>query len=262
MFFDVVSLLTPEKVIYFVLVMTRLSGMMITAPLYSTYPIPTSIKAMLIALVAFITYPLIAKICPIEHMPTDLLALGIMAFKEIVVGSIIGFCINLIFIAIQISGQLISIQMAIAISEVLDPVTKQQTPIIGQFYLFMAMIAFLFINGHHYLFTSVLDSYNLIPIDANFVLQGAMVNQIIHFSSQIFAIAFSLIMPVYAVLLITTVLLGFTSKMMPQMNIFMLAMPFKIYIGIGLMAIFMAKTYNFMTIIIENLLINVNGMFT
>jgi|APHig6443718053_1056840.scaffolds.fasta_scaffold00005_41 flagellar biosynthetic protein FliR len=261
MFFDVVSLLSPEKVVYFVLVMTRLSGMMITAPLISTYPIPNQVKAALVALIAFITYPLIAKVSPIEHMPVDLLGLGIMSFKEVVVGAIIGFCMNLIFVSIQIAGQLISIQMALAISDILDPVTKTQTPVIGQFYLFMAMIVFLFINGDHYLFTSVLSSYHLIPIDTNFILQGALVEKIIYFTSQIFVIAFSVVMPVYSVLLIMTVLLGFTSKMMPQMNIFTLAMPFKIYVGIALMALFISKTYSFMAITIESLLISVNKIF-
>ncbi len=261
MFFDVVSLLSPEKVVYFVLVMTRLSGMMITAPLISTYPIPHQIKAGLVALIAFLTYPLIAKVSPIEHMPLDLLGLGIMAFKEVVVGAIIGFCMNLIFVSIQIAGQLVSIQMALAMSDILDPVTKTQTPVIGQFYLFIAMIVFLYINGDHYLFTSVLDSYNLIPIDTNFILQGALVEKIIYFTSQIFVIAFSVVMPVYSVLLILEVLLAFTSKMMPQMNIFTLAMPFKIYVGIALMSLFISKTYFFMANTIENLLINVNGMF-
>lgn len=261
MFFDVVSLLTPEKVIYFVLVMTRLSGMIMTAPLISTYPIPAQVKACLVGLVAFLTYPLIAKVSPIAHMPMDLLGLGALALREVIIGSIIGFCMNLIFVAIQIAGQLVSIQMALTIADVLDPVTKTNTPVIGQFYLFIAMIAFLFIHGDQYLFTSVLNSYNVIPIDTNFVIQGLLVDKILFFTSQIFVIAFSVIMPIYSVLLIMEVLLGFTSKMMPQLNIFMIGMPFKIYVGIALMAIFVSKTYSFIVITIQNLLINVSRMF-
>lgn len=261
MFFDVVSLLTPERVVYFVLVMTRLSGMMMTAPLLSTYPIPNPIKASLIALIAFLMYPLAAKVSPISHMPMDMIGLTILSLREVIIGSIIGFCMNLIFVSIQVAGQIISIDMGLAMSELLDPITRQQTPVVGQFYLFMAMIAFLYINGDHYLFQSVLDSYKLLPIDTNFVIQGALVEKIVYFSSQIFVIAFSIIMPVYAILFVVSVLLGFTSKMMPQMNIFMLAMPFKIYIGIVLMSIFLSKTYTFMASTVENLLIRVNGMF-
>ena len=68
-------------------------------------------------------------------------------------------------------------------------------------------------------------------------------------------------MPIYSVLLIETVLMGFTSKMMPQLNIFMVALPFKIYIGMALMCVFIAKTYSYLSGLIENLLININGMF-
>lgn len=262
MFFDVLSFLTPQKVIFFVLVLARLSGMISTAPLISTYPVPMQIKAGLIAIVAFITYPIIAEICPIESVPTDMLSLGIMAFKEVVVGAIVGFCMNIIFVAIQVAGQMLSIQMGLAMANALDPVTKLQIPIVGQFYLFLAMILFLYINGHQYLFTSVLDSYNLIPIGSNFIITGNFAEKIVYFTSQIFAIAFSIIMPIYSLLLILSVLLGFTSKMMPQMNIFMVALPIKIYIGLALMGVFIAKTYQYLAITIENLLIQINGIFT
>lgn len=262
MFFDVLSLLTPQKVIFFVLVLARLSGMIATAPLISTYPIPMQIKTGLVATVAFLTYPLIAKICPIESMPTDMLSLGMMMFKEVIVGSIIGFCMNIVFVAIQVAGQMLSIQMGLAVGNVLDPVTKQQVPIVGQFYLFLAMILFLYVNGHQYLFTSVLDSYNLIPVGAEFTIAGNFAEKIIYFTSQIFVIAFSIIMPIYSLLLILSVLLGFTSKMMPQMNIFMVALPVKIYIGLALMSIFISKTYQFLAVTIENLLISINGIFT
>jgi len=261
MFFDVVSLLTPEKVIFFILVLTRLSGMMLTAPLLSTYPIPAPIKACLIGLTAFLMFPLVAKVSPIANMPTDMIGLSVLVLREVIIGSIIGFCMNLIFVSIQVAGQMISIEMGLAMSELLDPVTRQQTPVMGQFYLFMAMIAFLYINGDHYLFTSVLESYNSIPIETNFVIQAALVEKILYFSSQIFVIAFSIIIPVYAILFVMSVLLGFTSKMMPQMNIFMLAIPIKIYFGIILMSLFISKTYTLMSTTIENLLIRVHGMF-
>lgn len=261
MFFDVLSFLTPHKVIFFVLVLSRLSGMIATAPLISTYPIPMQIKTGLVAIVAFLTYPLIAKICPLATMPTDMLSLGMMVFKEIIVGAIIGFCMNIVFVAIQVAGQMLSIQMGLAVSNVLDPVTKQSVPVVGQFYLFLAMILFLYIDGTQYLFTSVLDSYNLIPIGATFTIAGNFAEKIIYFTSQIFVIAFSVIMPIYSLLLIMSVLLGFTSKMMPQMNIFMVALPLKIYVGLALMGIFISQTYQFLAITIKNLLISINGIF-
>ena len=64
MFVDILPYITPVKIIIFILVVSRLSGMFITAPLFSTFPIPMQVKAGLIALIAFLTYPIIASITP------------------------------------------------------------------------------------------------------------------------------------------------------------------------------------------------------
>ncbi len=262
MFIDILPYLTPAKIIIFILVVSRLSGMFITAPLFSTYPIPMEVKSGLIALTAFIVYPIISSITPANAVPHNMWALGWMIGKEIIIGSMIGFCVNIIFIAIQMAGHLLSMQMGLAVAEVLDPVTRHQVPIIGQLYLFMAVILFLGINGHHYLFTGVFESYSLIPIGVDFHLTGELIEGIIYFTSQIFTLAFNIIMPIFSVLLLTDVLLGFMSKMMPAMNIFVVALPIKIYIGLILMIVFTMKTYSYLATVIENMLIQASAIFT
>ena len=57
-------------------------------------------------------------------------------------------------------------------------------------------------------------------------------------------------LPIFGVLFITDVLLGFTSKMMPQMNIFMVSMPLKIYLGLLLSLMFMRPMAEYITVII------------
>ena len=49
-------------------------------------------------------------------------------------------------------------------------------------------------------------------------------------------------LPIFSVLLIVDVLLGMMSKMMPQMNIYMVALPVKIYIGLFLIFAFLSVT--------------------
>jgi flagellar biosynthetic protein FliR len=105
------------------------------------------VKAGLAALVGFIMYPFVMHVSNFQ-MPHDIISMSILMFKELFVGILIGFSANLIFIGIQIGGQLLSMQMGLAVAEALDPVTKQQVPIIGQFYLFTASTLFIFLNGH------------------------------------------------------------------------------------------------------------------
>ena len=73
--------------------------------------------------------------------------------------------------------------------------------------------------------------------------------------------AFKVIVPVYAVLIITAVVMGFMSKAMPRMNVFMVALPVKILVGIALMVMFTIPTASYIASIMETLLKQINAMF-
>jgi flagellar biosynthetic protein FliR len=257
---DLFELFSPQHVIVFILVMTRFAGMMIDAPLFSTFPIPMQVKVYLIALVAFMTYPLVMK-SQVVPVPPNLIALSLLMVNELIVGALIGFCTGLIFVAIQIAGHFLSIQIGLSVSSILDPVTNHQVPVLGQIYLFLASFIFIAINGHQWLFSSIYHSYSVIPIGYNFVISPLLVEKVIYFTGQIFTIAFGIIMPIYGVLLITDIALGFMSKAMPQMNVFMVALPLKIYVGLALMIFFLSSTAIYMTGLIQNLLDNISKIF-
>jgi len=259
--YDLLELTSPKNFVIFVLILSRLSGMMLYAPFFSTFPLPMQAKAGLITILSLIMFPIVAHDSGFA-VPTNVITLTILIDREFFIGTLIGFCAGLIFIAVQMSGHFLSIQMGLSVGNVLDPVTRQQVPVMGQFYLFLAGIIFLYINGHQWLFTSVFDSYNAIPISSNFELSGPMVERIVYATSQLFSLSFSLIMPIYAVLFITDICLGFVSKMMPQMNIFMVALPFKIYLGIILMIAFMSSTAVYLSNMIQEFLQNILNIFT
>jgi len=257
---DLSIFFSTESIIVFILVLTRLSGMLATAPLFSTFPIPKQIKIGLSALIAFIMYPFVLQSVVFE-LPTDLVFLTYLLVKELAIGVMIGFCASLIFTGIQIAGQILSIQMGLAIANALDPVTKQQVPIVGQFYLFMASMVFIYINGHLWLFSTIQDSYLSFPIGLNFDFSQQLTGQILYFSSQLFNVAFSIIMPIFQVLLLTTLLMGFMAKVMPQMNVFMVAMPLKIYIGLSMVSFLMLPTMTYLNQLIKTMMEDLQGIF-
>lgn len=249
-----------DSIIVFVLIFARMSGMLVTAPLFSTFPVPMQVKVGLSASCAFLMYPFVIQHCNFIT-PKDLVSLSMLMFKEVAVGVLIGFAISLIFTAIEIAGQLISVEMGLSMASALDPVTHQNVPIVGQLYLFMASLIFISINGHHYLFSTVYDSFRSIPMDMNFVFSSHITEQLLIFSSKIFLIAFSVIVPIYLILFIVTVLMGIVSKILPQMNVFMLAIPVKIYIGLSLMILLLTSTAAYISKIFGDLLINISGIF-
>jgi len=257
---ELLVLLSPKNLILFIVVFTRLGGLMTSAPLFSTYPIPNQIKVWLVATVAFIIFPMVMAKSGFQT-PTSMPELTIILLKEFMVGYIIGFVSNLIFVAVEMASELLSMQMGLTAAQALNPVSGNNTPILSQIYTFMAAMIFLSLHAHQWLFAAVYQSFQTIPPGFGFVINGTIVKELIYVTGQMFPIALGIALPIFAVLLITEVLLGFISKMMPQMNIFMVAMPLKIYLGILLGLIFLQPMYENMTVLIEQGLKAVAGIF-
>lgn len=247
---DLMYLLSPGSILVFIIVFTRIAGMISSAPLFSTYPIPTQAKVWLCAVVAFIMYPVVLKTSGL-HAPTNMIEMTLFLVKEFFIGFLIGFIAKFIFTAVQIGGQTLGIQMGVAMGQVLDPTSNEQTPLIGQLYVYIATIVFVALNAHQWLFTSVYKSFSAIPPGLEFIFTPALVKQVIILFSNMFVISFQIILPIFCVLLVSEVLMGFMAKMMPQMNIFMVALPFKIGLGLILIIMFTAPTISYLAFAIE-----------
>ncbi len=257
---DLLNLLSPNSIIVFILVFTRLAGMISSAPLFSTYPIPAQAKIWLCATIAFIIYPVVIKTTGL-YIPNNMLELTLFLVKEFFIGFLIGFIAKFIFSAVQIGGQTLGIQMGVAMSQVLDPTSNEQTPVIGQLYVYIATIVFIALNAHQWLFISVYKSFTAIPPGLEFIFTPALVKQVIILFSNMFVISFQIILPVFCVLLVSEVLMGFMAKMMPQMNIFMVALPFKIALGMILLIMFTAPTVSYLGFAIEKYMAGILRLF-
>lgn len=250
---DLLVLLSPKNIILFLVVFTRLGGMLVSAPMFSTYPIPAQVKAWFVATVTLIIFPIVMAKTGFQS-PTSAPELFVILLKEFMIGYIIGFVANVIFIAVEMGAEFLSMQMGLSMAQALNPASGASTPVIGQTYTIMAGIIFISINAHQWLFSAVFKSFTTIPPGYGFIMNGTIAKEVIFMSSQIFTIALQVALPVFAVLIISDILLGFTSKMMPQMNIFMVAMPLKIYLGLLLMIMFFKPTSEFIIVVMESFL--------
>ena len=257
---NLLTLLSPANIIIFVIIFTRISGMIFSMPLISTYPIPEQVQIWLGALVSFILFPMVAAhsgfVVP-QSMPELLLYL----FREFAIGYIIGFCATFLFAAVQIGGEFVSIQVGISMSQVLDPTTGESTQILSQMYTYLAAMVFVGLNAHQWLFAALYKSFQAFPPGTDFVFTGSIVSQVLHMSASMFSIGISMILPIFCVMFVSEVLMGFMSKMMPQMNIFMVAIPLKIYVGIVLMLMFLSPTVTYLITVTQTYLKNILNLF-
>ncbi len=257
---DLSNIFSVKGILIYLLVMTRISGLLVTAPLFSTYPIPVTVKAGLAAFCAFVMFPMIAQNTTFV-IPHDLITMTMYLAKEFIVGALIGFCAGLIFVAIQVGGQMLSMQMGLTMAQSIDPVTHQNVPIVGQFYLYTASLVFLFVNGHLWLFSSLNDSYNFIPIGIDFSFAGLIVDKVLIYISYIFSLSFRIVVPIFGLLFISDISMAFMAKLMPKMNIFMVGIPLKIYVGLLFMSLFIIATADYLARVIPELLQRVTAIF-
>ena len=253
---DLIALLSPTNLVLFVVVLTRLSGLMTTAPLISTYPIPMQIKTWLMAMVAFIMFPIVLAKAGFQ-MPTSIPELSIILLKEFMIGYIIGFVANVVFIGVEIAADLISMQMGLTASQALNPMTGDTSPILSQAYTILASMIFIGLNGYQWLFAAVYKTFQIMPPGYEITISGTLVQNVIFLTSQVFVVGLGIALPIFSVLVITDVLLGFVSKMMPNMNIFMVALPVKIYMGLLLFVILIPLMYSQLQVLIEKYLASI-----
>ncbi len=236
------SLLTVNTVIAFLLVMFRISGMMVSAPLFNMRNIPVQAKIGFSFAFAMILFPLHAANLVV---PKDLIQFALLAIQETVIGILLGFTANLVFIALQMAGEYVSTQMGLSVANMLDPVTQTQSPIVGQFFFYFAALVFLSLNIHHGLIVGIDRSFNWIPlghfIGEGHLTGGLMAERFIKLTSDMFVMALVLGVPLMGILMATEIALSFVAKVMPQMNIFMVGMPLKV--GLGLLAIVWCMPY-------------------
>lgn len=213
----------------FLLVFLRVTTIIVSLPIFTGNNVPVMFKAGLALAVALVLYPVVDP--PEIPLMTGWIALTLGVVSEVLLGLGVGLAIRLIMAGIQMAGQVAGFQMGLAIANIMDPATSTQTPILAQAFNLFAMLIFLVINAHHWFFRAMADSFVLIP-PFQFALSASFVGYLLQMAGDMFVIALKIGAPIIVVLLLASVSFGLMARTVPQMNIFIVAMPLKIVVGL------------------------------
>ncbi len=213
----------------FFMVLGRLSGLFLSAPIFASRQLPGRLKVLIVILLSAV----MSSFVPVKYsMSLESPVTFIAAFvAEIFIGYAIGFVAYVVFAAIQLAGQLMDTQMGFSMVNVLDPQSGTQVPLMGNFNYLLALIVYLTLDGHHYLLQAVAQSYNVIPVlGAN--LGKGFIDIIANLTAYMLVMAVKISAPIVVAILITDVSMGFISRTVPQMNVFIVGLPVKILVGL------------------------------
>ncbi len=146
----------------FFMVLGRLSGLFISAPIFASRQLPGRIKVLIVILLAAV----MSSFVPVQYAikldsPVTFIAAMV---TEVFIGYALGFVAYVLFAAIQMAGQLMDNQIGFSMVNVLDPQSGIQIPLMGNFYYLLALIIYLSMDGHHYLLQAIAQSYQVIPV--------------------------------------------------------------------------------------------------
>src|SRR3954465_235907 len=148
-----------HRVPLFLLVVFRLAGMMLMAPVLSSPRVPKRVKALMTIVIAFG----ISGAVPAVPLPESTWTLAVGMGGEMACGAAMGMIVSFVFVAAQWAGEMIGIEMGLNMSEVFDPAMGGGGSIVGDLYYFLTLAVFLSVGGHHALLNAVHASFDKLP---------------------------------------------------------------------------------------------------
>jgi flagellar biosynthetic protein FliR len=217
----------------FVLVVFRIAGLMLYAPLLGSAKIPKRVKALFAIILALGMTGNIAR--PV-HLPPTVWGVAIAIGGELIFGFAIGMVFSFVFIAAQWAGQIIGQQIGFNLSEVFDPQYGGASSVVGDLYYMLTLVVFLFVDGHRQMIRGIRDSFDSLPL-LSVGMNMSVFDLVLRMLETTTVLAVRLAAPLLVTMLVVDLSLGFLGKTMPQLNVMTAGMSLKSMVGMVVLII-------------------------
>lgn len=216
-----------------VLVFIRLSALFLLTPLFAAARVPVNVRTFfLIALAAVLVLSMQVK--PVM-LPASEGAFILAATRELLIGSLMAFGLFTAFGAFLFGGRILDFQMGFGVANLIDPATNTQGPLIGSILNLMAIATFFLLDGHHMVIRGI--AYSLQQLPPGGTVFSLNLQDVVSQFGHMFVFGLMLVAPAVVTLLLLDVGLAVAARTMPQVNIFIVGLPLKIFVGLTVMTL-------------------------
>ncbi len=203
------------------LVATRLSGVMVFAPVFSSPAIAPRMKAGLVIAMTFLLTPVVSRVA---GAPTEITLAGVGG--ELAVGLSLGLALGLLTEMLNFAATLLSMEFSFSLVNLMDPNTQVETPVLGQLLGWMGTLVLLGAGLHRTLLAAVMGTFVSLP-PGHAILRPAAGVALAHMAGVVFTAGVQLASPVIAAALSVELAIAFMSRMAPQLPSGVLSVPVK-----------------------------------
>ncbi len=214
--------------VYFLLVLLRTTGLVFSAPFLGDRQIPMQVKLIFSLMLSFAVYSSLPRLnININSVPY----LIFLSAGEVLFGLALGMLASLPFFAVQLAGQISGYQMGLAVANVFDPGSMNRQSVVSSFLFWTTIMVFFLGNFHLLFFVALRNSFVSSPLAVNFIITPNQVVDLQRLVSGLFLISAQIGAPIMLTLLLVMISLGLITRLIPQMNIFIVGIPIQIMVG-------------------------------
>jgi flagellar biosynthesis protein FliR len=225
---------TAQQVFVVGLIFARLGAIVMLIPGIGETFIPVRVRLSFGLLLAMVLMPVVSGGAP--PLATDVSGVALAIIKETAIGMMIGGILRIFMSSLAAAGEIISIQTTLGFAQTANPTQAAPSTTLGTFLGLMGLLLIMTTNLHHLFLSAIVRSYAIFPFSR--AVQLADANELaIQTVSKSFALGLQLAAPVVALSLIFNVATGLVGRVMPQFQIFFVATPLMVLLGLSVFAL-------------------------
>jgi flagellar biosynthetic protein FliR len=199
----------------------RISALFMATPVFGARTVPVRIGIILALLVTLLLLPTLPDTTGLDPLsPAGL----VITAQQILIGVLMGLTLHIMFAALVMAGMIAATTMGLGFASTVDPQNGVQVTVLGQYYMIIATLLFLSVDGHLLLLSVLADSFVAIPLVGGLLPMEVLWNLVV-FSAEMFLSALLIALPIMVGVLLVNLGLGVITRAAPQLNIFAVGFP-------------------------------------
>lgn len=205
----------------------RIGAMLVAAPVFGAGTVPVRVRLALALVLAWALQPYLPAVSAVDPVSIEG---GLVTASQVLIGVTMGFILQMVFSAMVLAGQAIALSMGLGFATLVDTQYGVQVPVVSHFYVILATLLFLSLNGPLMFLDMLVRSFHLLPVGPLMLRNGALW-QIVHWGGTMYAAGLLVALPAVASLLLVNVAFGVITRAAPQLNIFAVGFPMTLILG-------------------------------
>ena len=227
----------PQSVYAPLLVFVRATGLFLLLPVFSATFVPRMVR---VAIAAGLGYLLAPVALPGLGFPAHWYQVLLEVLHELLAGLAMGLATRLLFHALEMAGEIISVEIGLSMGTNIDPITRTSATPPNTMLYYFGVLLFLVTGMYRYTLVAFLRSYDVLPVTES--VDPGTASFVVSQTARVFLIAVQIASPMFALNFLINLAFSVLGRAAPSLNVFALSFSVRILAGLWIFGMTFALT--------------------